>query len=153
MRGMGVLLWIGKTWFDLVQSLGIIAGLLFTSATFRRDARERRVANLIEITKQHREIWAELFRQPGLARVLDIEVDLVQAPVTREEEVFIRLLILHLNSVYEAMKNGVFMKPDGLRKDIRRFFTRPVARTVWERMRPLQDIQFVRFVEACLTVA
>jgi len=148
---MGVLSWIGKTWFDLVQSLGIVAGLLFTAATFKRDTKERRVANLIEITKQHREIWAELYRQPELARVLDVNANLQETPVTSEEELFVNLLILHLNSSYQAMNNGVYTKPEGLRKDIRRFFTRPVAKVVWLKMKPLQDAQFVQFVESCLS--
>jgi hypothetical protein len=150
MPGMGALHWVSAHWFDLVQSLGIIASLTFTGVTFRTDARSRRVTNLIELTKQHREIWTELNRRPELSRVLDTSADLERKPVMPEEERFVRTLILHLNSTYQAMKNGVYMKPDGLGTDIRRFFSRPVAEAVWEKMKGLQDKDFVQFVEESL---
>jgi hypothetical protein len=150
MPGMGVLHWISVNWFDLAQTLGIVASLAFTGATFRTDAKSRRVSNLIELTTQHREIWTELDRRPELSRVLDTTVDLERTPVQPEEERFIRMLILHLNSAYQAMKNRVYTRPDGLRKDIRRFFSRPVAKCVWEKTKSFQDVEFVRFVESCL---
>ena len=148
---MEVVFWIDQNWFTLLQSIGIVGGLLFTAAALRLDAKTRRIANLIEITKQHREIWTELYRLPELARVSDGAVDLTEKPLKVEEELFIGLLILHLNSAYHAMKDGVFTKPDGLRKDVQQFFSRPMAKVVWEKVKPLQDVEFVRFVEACLT--
>jgi len=144
---MGILHWASVNWFDLLQSFGIIGSLLFTGVTLRIDANNRRITNLIELTKQHREIWTELYRRPELGRVLDATVNIEREPVLPEEERFIVLLILHLNSAYKAMKQGMFMEPEGLGKDIRRFFSRPVTRWVWQKVKPLQDSDFVRFVE------
>src|SRR5258708_7781649 len=59
MPDMGFLLWIGDNWFTLLQSVGIIGGLLLTTSALNSDARTRRVANLIEITRGHRDIWSE----------------------------------------------------------------------------------------------
>jgi hypothetical protein len=37
--------WVGEHWFDLVQSVGIIASLLFSAYTTRKDKRARRIGN------------------------------------------------------------------------------------------------------------
>ena len=148
MPGMGIFVWVGDHWFDVVQGAGIVGGLIFTAHSFRVDTRAEHVANLLEITKAHREIWRELYSRPELFRILDPAPDLVSKPMTPEERLFIGFLILHLNASYKAMKNGVFMSPQGLRKDIQQFFSRPMAKAVWEKMKPLQDADFVRFVEA-----
>lgn len=67
--------------------------------------------------------------------------------VTREQELFIGFLILQLNASYQAMKSGVFISPTGLRKDIQGVFSYPLPKMVWEKMKPLQDADFVRFIE------
>ncbi len=147
---MEFLHWLRDNWFDCLQSIGIVAGLLFAGLSFRGDTRSRRTENLIELTKQQREIWSELDRRPELRRILNTNADVVQSPVMPEEERFIRALVLHLNGAFHAMKDGLFAKPEGLSADIRRFFSRPVAKAVWERLKPFQDKDFVEFVEVCL---
>jgi hypothetical protein len=148
---MVFLQWFDANWFDLFQTLGIVGSLLVTDSTRRAEIRSQRVANLLELTKEHREIWAELNNQPGLYRILDSKVDLEGTPVAPEEERFIRTLILHLNGAFHAMKDGVFIEPDGLEKDMRRFFARPIARAVWERMKSLQDGAFVEWVDSAIS--
>lgn len=142
--------WIGEHWFDLLQSVGIIGSLLYTGLSLRIDARVRRVNNRFAITEQHRGIWTQFYRRPELARVVKTKIDLTSAPVTEDEELFVTLVILHLNSVYYAMKDGVFLKPEGIQKDVASLFSLPIPRDVWERSKPLQDREFVRFVEECL---
>ena len=146
---MGVLNWVSDNWFNLFQTGGIIAGLLFSAAALRLDANARRVGNLMSITKNHREIWTELYDRPELARVLEPKADLNEAPISRDEDLFIRMLILHLNSVYHAQKDGLLLNLEGLPKDIQRFFSLPLPQAVWDRIKPLQDADFVRYVESC----
>jgi hypothetical protein len=145
---MGFPDWLGQNWFILLQSGGIIASLLFTAVSLRKDAKARRVSNLITITDHHREIWTQLYRRPDLARVIDATVDVQREPVRDDEELFINLLILHLSSAYHAMKEGLFLRPEGLRQDIDWFFSLPIPQMVWERSKALQDEEFVSFVEA-----
>jgi hypothetical protein len=140
--------WLGQNWISLVQSgaLTLIAGTLVF------DARTRRVANLIRLTEQHRSLWERVYSRPQLARVLDPAADIVKVPVTTEEELFVISLVLHLSSTYYASRTGLFWKPQGLENDIRRFFSLPIPRAVWERVKELQDGAFVEFVGACLPV-
>src|SRR5258705_3071489 len=139
--------WLTRNWFTLLQSIGIVASLVFNATALRADTKSRRVTNLIAITTHHREIWAELYDRPELARVLELDPDLKNEPVTREEEIFTRTLILHLNGAYHAIKDGMLVEPDGLGRDIQSFFALPIPGIIWEELKPLQDIDFVQFVE------
>jgi len=67
--------WIGEHWFDLLQTVGIVGGLFFTAYTTRKDDRSRKIANLIAIKQQYREIWKELYDRPQLGRVLEKAVE------------------------------------------------------------------------------
>src|SRR5262245_18907512 len=106
---MDALHWIGLHWLDVLQSIGITGGLLFTMHTIRTDAKSRRIANLIAFTQQHREIWKQMYERPELARVFETVIDLTLAPITNDERLFAKLLILHLHSVHRAMKEDMFV--------------------------------------------
>lgn len=62
--------WLSLHWFTLLQSIGIVGGLLFTGVSLRIDTKVRRVSTLITITQQHRDIWTQLYRRPEMARHL-----------------------------------------------------------------------------------
>ena len=136
-------------WFAIVQTVAIAAGLLLVGTGLLLEARARRVQNLIQLTQQHRDLWERMYSQPELTRILDPDADLAKTGVTAEEEMFVVFIILHLSSTYYAIRSGFFQKPHGLRKDIESFFSLPIPRAVWERVRILQDVPFVKFVEQC----
>lgn len=142
--------WLSAHAFTLLQSVGIIGGLVFTGLAFRAETRSRRVGNLIVLTQHHRDIWEDLYTRPSLSRVLKTSVDLDKAPVTREEEVFVLLLILHLNAAFRAMSDSLAPRPEVLRQDIRSFFALPIPAAAWLRYRSFQDRDFVDFVEGVL---
>lgn len=129
----------------MLQSVGIVAGLWFTAHTIRTDAGVRRTDTLLRITQQHRDIWQQLYQRPELARVLDDSIP--DSAITDEEAVFITFLILHLSSAFHAMNEGLFVTPEGLRRDIRWFLNLPIPKVVWEKSKAFQDTKFVRFVE------
>jgi len=147
---MGAFQWIAERWFEFVQTGGIIAGLLFSAFTAWKDERARKISNLIELKKEHREIWREVYDRPELNRILKREVDLGVHPISGEEAVFVKSLILHLDTVHRAIKAGMFVKLEGLETDVRDFFSSPIPRAIWEKLKPLQDKDFVNFVEASL---
>ena len=146
---MGISAWVTGNWFDLLQSLGIIGGLLFTAHSLRSEARTTRVNNLLAITDGHRKVWTEFYR-PELKRVLSEQADLSREEITHEEEVFVNFVILHLNGVFCALKSGLVFEIEGLRRDVGRFFSLPIPRAVWTKTKLLQNDDFVAFVESCL---
>jgi hypothetical protein len=142
--------WFRDNWFALLQSLGIVGGLFFTGISLRTDANVRRIGNLFTVTKHHREIWTTLYTRPELKRVIDASADLKAQPISDEEELFVNLLILHLASNYRAAKAGMFLLRGEIRADIISFFSLPIPRAVWKKIKAFQDKEFASFVENCL---
>lgn len=146
---MGSLHWLTENWFTLLNAAGIVGSLLFTGSSFHSEAKTRRVANLIALTQSHRDIWKELFRYPRIGRVLQLSADTAQEPVTQEEEIFVNLVIQHLNVVFHAMQGDLTIRPEGLRRDVAWFFSLPIPLAVWDKVRVLQNDRFVAYVEHC----
>jgi hypothetical protein len=142
--------WIAQNLFNILSVLGIIGSLLFTSVSLRSETKTRRIANLLILTQNHRELWSELFSHPKLARVLDPKADVSVEPITIEENYYVNMIIQHLNSAFEATKSGLVIKPEGVTEDVRWLLSLPIPRATWQKLKPLQNDDFVVFVEDCL---
>lgn len=148
MGGIGP--WLAGQWFDWVQTVGIVASLVFTAVALRRESQARRAGYLVDLTKLHRQLWLEMCRRPDLARLLSHAPNLEQSPVTGAEERFVNLLIVHLSTVWELVREGKVVRQEAVERDVRAFFSLPLPRTVWDRTKAVRDQGFVRFVERCL---
>ncbi len=141
--------WITENWVTVLNAIGVVGGLLFTAFSLRSDTTTRRIANLLTITRNHREIWGQLFTNPELGRILNTSANITSRSITREEEVFVNMVILHTSSAFQAMKSGLFIKEEGLRRDVCAFFSLPIPSVIWEKVKLLQNDDFVAFIEAC----
>ena len=150
---MEFLNWLGGRWFELFQTFGLIATLLFTAHTIRRDERARKVSNLIDIAKLHRKVWRDAYEHPVSARLFEKDVNLEENPITQKELLFTKQLVLLLSIVYQADRAGMLVELEGLESDVREFFDHPIPREVWKRMKPYQNKDFVNFVETALSLA
>lgn len=142
--------WATLHWLDLLQSVGILAGLLFTGYNIRADSRERKIQSVFALTEAHRDIWSKVYEHPNLARVLHPHAESATLNVSNEEELFVHMLILHLSASYLARKLGMYLQEEGLRLDIKQFFSLPVPNAVWEKSKLYQDRDFVEFVKSCM---
>ena len=142
--------WVTQNAFDLISAAGIIGGLIFTAVSLHSETKTRRVANLIALTQNHREMWSEFYKGESLSRFADTKADVQTVPLTLAEENYGKVLITHLASFYRAMKSDLTIKPEGVRQDIHAFFSMPVPRAIWEKFKPVQDEDFVTFVEGSL---
>ena len=73
---MDGLLKTGSIFSGAVWHLG---GLWFTAFSLRSETKTRRVANLLTITANHREIWKVFLNDKALARVRDASADTIKA--------------------------------------------------------------------------
>lgn len=142
-------------WSELLQNIGIIAGLFFSTAGFLlatyttwRDGRGRQNANAIAIKGQHWDIWKQIFSHPELKRVLDKELNLEKQPVTVEEEIFVTSLILQLGTSFRATSQGEFVTLEGLPFDVKTFFSLAIPKLIWNTIKSSQDKDFVEFIES-----
>src|SRR5882757_1776385 len=104
--------WATVHWLDILQSIGILAGLLFTAHNLRADSRERKIQSLFTLTAAHREIWSKVYEHPHLMRVLR-QAEATPISTTEDEEMFVNLLILHLAASYRARKLGLYFQEEG----------------------------------------
>ncbi len=146
---MGAFQWLGEHWFDCVQIVGVVGGLLLTAYTIHKDARARQISNLIALNDRHDEIWSTFYERPQLARVLKSTVDLKKQPVSDEEHLFVKMLFIHLDTIRRTTKAGMFIKIVEIQNDIHGFIKLPIPKAVWEKLKPFQDEDFISFVEDC----
>jgi hypothetical protein len=143
----GIAGWFGQHGYDVISAVGIIAGLGYTAASFRADTRSRRLANLVQLTQQHREIWEELLAKPQLVRIKDSKADLYTKPISPEEFRFVTFLIMHLHCWYRALLGREVSGLEGLTRDMKAFFSLPIPSRVWQECRAFYDADFVDYVE------
>lgn len=146
---MGIWEWLTANSFDLLSAVGIIGGLFFTAHSLRAEAKTRRVANLISITGSHREVWKLYFNSPELARVFDVKADTIRQPTTQKEEAFVNMVIAHISTVYYAIQNDLVVKQEGVRRDVAQFLSLPIPRTIWDKIKVVQNDDFMEFIESC----
>jgi hypothetical protein len=142
-----IMRWIAAYGKETLQAAGIVGGLFFTAASFRANAKERRISNLMSIAGSHRDLWLQVTRNPELARILRDDVDLESSPITPAEERFVHLLIIHLFVTFEAVQSGALSEIHGLKRDVRDFFSHPIPRKVWSWSRQFQESRFRAFVD------
>lgn len=141
---------IEDNWFNFVQTLGIIAGLLFTAISVRREGRNVHIGERLNLLEQHRDLWAQMFTRPELQRVKHPNPDLISNPISTAEREFLSLVIVHFETGWQLAKAGRVNSLATLRSDASTFFNLPIPRTVWEETKSQRDHQFRRFVEESL---
>jgi hypothetical protein len=142
--------WLQDNWPNAIAAAGIIGGLLFTSASFRADAKNRLIKNLLALDERHRALWSEVKQRPELKRILSKNVDLLASPLTAEEDVSMWQIIQQFETgwrVEKILKRGEL---NLLARDVAEFFSLPIPRAVWERDKRCRSPRFVRFVEQAL---
>lgn len=140
--------WLASHFSDVLANIGIIGGLYYAGTGARATARAMRGQTLIEITKQHRELWMYFDEHPGLARLFDKDRDMRDHPLADEEVRFANFLFLHLRASYGAKKARIHVLPEHVAEDWREIFSHPAVRAAWDKMKSLHDRGFVAVVEA-----
>ena len=145
-----ILFWLRGNWFSLLQTLGIIGGLIFTAISIRQATNARKASDLLTLTEQHRELWNQVYSRPGLDRIFAASVDLVARPVTVAEAWFMNEVIVHFHTGWQLTCRGSLLALDAVKADVQGFFSLPIPKAVWEQTKSARDPKFVCFIEDCL---
>jgi hypothetical protein len=143
--------WLAENWFELAQTLSIVAGLFFGAQSIRQNTKTRRLTNLLTVTSSHRELSLHFLKDKKLSKTFDPKRNLSVSPITAYEEQYVILHILHLKSAYETMKDGMAIHKEGLIQDLAEFFSLPLPRRVWSDLKQMYEPEFVEFVEKSRT--
>src|SRR5437868_1298696 len=103
---MYLLRWISGDWLDLIQTVGVVFGLLATAHSIREETKSKKVGNALALTQNHRELWSMVIQNPTLKRVLDEKVNINRMPPTLDEELFVQMLILHIRTALKARETA-----------------------------------------------
>jgi hypothetical protein len=114
------------------------------------DTRVRRTEVVLRLTEAHRDIWEKLVEQPSLARVLDPEASLREAPPSPAERRFVQLVLLHLATVRQAVNERTYDASPGMDEDIRQFLALPIPRLVASDILPFQTPDFQEFLQTLI---
>lgn len=139
-------------WLQILQSIGIIGGLIFTGISFLREGRAKRAANYLDLVKAHRELWTWQLEHPDLARLENRNVgDANNLKLSPIEAQFLRFRVFQLSIYHRLLKTGQIDPIEGVDLDIRDFLSYPLVRNFWEENKIFYDSDFVQFVEAALS--
>jgi len=142
--------WAEANWFNIIQTVGILGGILLAAAAANREAKAREIQNLLTISEHHREVWTELLRAAELQRVLQPDADVVGKPPTTREEECANLVIVQFLKSWRVANAGGLLTLKELGADVRGFCSLPLPRVVWEKTKAFRNQRFVRFVERAL---
>lgn len=135
-----------KYWLDILQSFGIVAGFLFTIVGLRTASKQRNFDIFWRIGDSHREIWSMMIEKKSLSRILNENVDLARNPVTLEESMFVNLVLLHIENVCQAAKEGYYDIGWNEKRDIADLLELPIPSVVWKDIRKYQSPVLVDFI-------
>ena len=154
---MGISEWVLENWLNIITAVSSIGGLWFAGFAIHKDAKvrkdetkARKGANQLTITANHRELWKVPLLYPALTRVVDPLADVEKHPVTPEEEFFMSMVISHTSSTFVVLNDELLTAQEGLRRDVRSFFSLPVPNAVWLKTKRLQNQDFAAFITSCL---
>jgi hypothetical protein len=140
--------WWWSHWHEVLETVGIVGGLLFTGVTLRHDLQARKIAEYLTQATEHRRLWSHLHRRPGLSRVLESNRDLNQEPLRVEERHYLELAVTHFHTGWLIAQSGHSLVPIAvLATDAGYFFALPAPAAVWREVRMMHQPEFVTFVE------
>jgi len=149
--------WIKGEWFSVVQTVGIIGGLLFTGITCQQQAKAQKeqakaqdTQNLIAFADRHRSLWSEVYQKPELQRIFRCSVDLVATPPTVAEEEYLNVVFAHYETGWQIAENSYPRYLEPLILDVAKFFSFPIPSAVWQKTERSRDQQFVEFVKKAM---
>lgn len=145
--------------FELFQSVFIVASFLISASSlilaiygFRRDKRSRKVQNYLRTGENYGNLWEKFANHGALARILNPVPDLINFPVTEEEQTVVAQFIRHLDGAFVAQRAGEMIKIEGMDMDVEDFFAKPIPRVVWKSIRKYQNADFRNYMDRLIGV-
>ena len=142
--------WVQNNWSSAIGAAGIISSLVFTAASFRADAKNRLITNLLALDDRHRALLSEVKQRPELKRILSENVDLIAQPLTSEEDLSMWQIVQQFETGWRVEKILNRGELRSLARDAGAFFSLPLPYAVWEKTKKFRNPKFVRFVERAM---
>lgn len=146
----GISSWVEVNWFNIIQTVAIMASLWLTAAAATREAKAKEIENLLTIAQNHRELWSGVSQRRELDRIFKADADILSTPTTVVEEEFLNLVMVHFQMGWRIANAGGITTLEELAADVRGFFSLPLPSAVWEKTKKFRNKNFVRFVDRAI---
>lgn len=137
-----------KDLLPIIQSIGIIAGLVYAGLNFRREGKAKRASNYVTLVQNYRDIWKLKITDPALSDALKQRV----APgieATEQQKQFITFLFFHLSTYFYLRQNDQIDEISAISIDVKNFLSSPLVKCHWEENKSFYNDDFIRFVDGC----
>jgi len=133
--------------YQVLQLTLVTVGLGFTVVQLWRAARAARVNNLLQLTKNHRELWTMLLENPDLRAVLH-STRTVNAisDLTADERLVINFFLLHMAAAYELERARLITRNTATATDIAEMLSLPAFHFSWQQYMRYHPPRFRRYV-------
>jgi hypothetical protein len=139
------------TSFQLIQLSLIVGGLLFTVIQLRRTAKAARVANLLALTKNHRELWSILLNDPQLRQILFSTREVGSThDLSSEERLLVNFFLLHMATSFELQRARMITRNRATAADMADIICLPAFRVVWQEHSRYHPRRFQRYIERAI---
>lgn len=142
---------IKVNWVDVSQTIGIVVGFIVTIYQLRKTEKITKFDIFWRIGDSHREVWKPILDNKDLERLANSNFTNDSKPVTNKERVFVIGVILHIENVYKANREGYYDVGENEMKDIGELFTSPIFNRIWNEIKAYQRDDFVEYVEGLKT--
>lgn len=141
--------WLSVNWFNIVQTIALLATLVIAASALRASGNATRGANLLNVTAANREIWQQIITNPALKRILRPTMA-TDDEVTNEERRFALQVFQHSGAAYSILQTGAMDALHGYRRDVHDTMELPVFQVVWKEYKKYQQKDYVDFIESCI---
>ncbi len=136
-----------KLFVDIAQTLGIIAGFIFTIFQLRNASKITKFNIFWKIGESHRQIWQNIVDNPSLSPILDDKDDDKLTNITPQVKMAIIIIVLHIEGVFEAHQKGYYKLGENDSKDIGELFNQQLFKLVWDEIKDYQKVEFKNYIE------
>jgi hypothetical protein len=143
-----LLIWMSANWFSLLQSVSIVAGLVFAATQLRDANRQRESDSLVRVFDNNRQILSLGFTHPKLFGILSDAKD--SDPVLTRY--YLQLWFNQFSQIHSYLKRSLFRGElkESLDRDLSDFIAMQNAQTHWQRFGQFYPASFQKYVDDIL---
>lgn len=142
--------WLAANWFSIAQTAGIVAAFAATFLQLRAMLRASRLQTAQAILATHRELWQLVYSNPSLAHIVEVTKTDGPIGITLDEQQFISQMVNHLQFMWRAQNERMFVWTQGDYLDVKDFLSLPIPRQQWQEIRKYHPDDFVTFLDGVI---
>lgn len=132
----------------IAQLIVVVIGASLTIIQITRNVTANRIANLLAVTKNHREIWSMLMDRDELHEIMMTSSKIRKAnELSTEQRLFLNFLLLHMAAAFASTRSGLLTRNKSVSTDVGELMSLPAPFAFWSEQKRFHHKPFARFVD------